>query len=97
MATIHASSPLRATGRFAELATRSHQQSNLHDIAAEIGESVSYVVQFRRFAGGRKIGGFIQLKGYNRVAQYQEQKVIFDLAEKRKRTPPESCEELPSE
>src|ERR1035438_2691248 len=38
MATIHASSPLQATGRFAELAKRSHQQSNLHDIAAEIGD-----------------------------------------------------------
>src|ERR1700675_2068451 len=103
MATIHASSPLQATGRFAELAKRSHQQSNLHDIAAEIGECVSYVVQCGRFAEGRKISGLIRLKGYNRATQYQEHEVIFDLAEKRKRPPiypqpfepPESSEELP--
>ena len=103
MATIHASSPLQATGRFAELAKRSHQQSNLHDVAAEIGECVSYVVQCGRFAEGRKISGIIRLKGYNRVAQFQEHEVIFDLPENRKRTPiypqllapPESSEELP--
>ena len=82
---------------------RSHQQSNLHDIAAEIGECVSYVVQCGRFAEGRKISGLIRLKGYNRVTQFQEHEVIFDLAQKCKHTPiypqlfapPESSEELP--
>jgi pilus assembly protein CpaF len=82
MATIHASSPLQATGRFAELAKRSHQQSNLHDIAAEIGDCVSYVVQCGRFAEGRKISGIIRLKGYNRVAQFQEHETIFNLGGK---------------
>src|ERR1039458_9101062 len=82
MATIHASSPLQATGRFAELAKRSHQQSNLHDIAAEIGDCVSYVVQCGRFADGRKMSGTIRLKGYNRVAQFQEHETIFNLGGK---------------
>ncbi len=82
MATIHASSPLQATGRFAELAKRSHQQSNLHDIAAEIGDCVSYVVQCGRFADGRKISGIIRLKGYNRVAQFHEHETIFNLGGK---------------
>jgi pilus assembly protein CpaF len=103
MATIHASSPLQAAGRFAELAKRSHQQSNLHDVAAEIGDCVSYVVQCGRFAEGRKISGLIRLKGYNRATQYQEHEVIFDLPDKRKHAPiypqlfapPESSEELP--
>jgi pilus assembly protein CpaF len=81
MATIHASTPLQATGRFAELAKRSHQQSNLHDIASEIGECVSYVVQCGRFHDGRKVSGIIKLKGYNRTTQYQEHDVIYELAE----------------
>jgi pilus assembly protein CpaF len=80
MATIHASTPLQATGRFAELAKRSHQQSNLHDIASEIGECVAYVVQCGRFPDGRKISGIIKLKGYNRTTQYQEHDVIYELA-----------------
>lgn len=80
MATIHASTPLQATGRFAELAKRSHQQSNLHDVAAEIGESVSYVIQCGRFPDGRKISGIIKLKGYNRTTHHQEHDVIYDLA-----------------
>jgi pilus assembly protein CpaF len=80
MATIHASTPLQATGRFAELAKRSHQQSNLHDIASEIGECVAYVVQCGRFSDGRKISGIIKLNGYNRTTQYQEHDVIYELA-----------------
>jgi pilus assembly protein CpaF len=80
MATIHASSPVQALGRFAELAKRSHQQSNLHDIASEIGECVQYVVQCKRFVEGRKISGIIKLKGYSRSTQTQEHDVIFDIA-----------------
>ena len=82
MATIHASSPLEATGRFAELAKRSHQQSNLHDVATEIGSCVDYVVQCGRFREGRKISGIIRLKGYNRATQYQEHETLFELADK---------------
>ncbi len=49
MATIHASSPLKALRRFSELAMRSHHQATREDIAAEIAESVDYVVQVQRF------------------------------------------------
>ena len=55
---------------------------NLHDIAAEIGDCVSYVVQCGRFAEGRKISGIFRLKGYNRVTQCQEHETIFNLGGK---------------
>ena len=48
MTTIHANSPISALNRFGELASRSHQQNTRDDLAAEIADSVHYVVQVRR-------------------------------------------------
>src|ERR1039457_5212739 len=45
MATIHASSAVKALRRFGELAMRSHQQTNRDDISAEIAETVQIVTQ----------------------------------------------------
>jgi pilus assembly protein CpaF len=67
MATIHASSAVKALRRFGELAMRSHQQANRDDIAAEIADSVQYVVQVQRYATGRKISEIIQVLGYDRA------------------------------
>jgi len=46
MATIHASSAVKALRRFGELAMRSHQQANRDDIAAEIAESGASYITF---------------------------------------------------
>ena len=86
MATIHASSPLQAAGRFAELAKRSHQQSNVHDIATEIGESVAYIVQCTRLGEYRKMSGIIRLMGYDRAAQTHNHEVIYGLHDKGSRS-----------
>jgi pilus assembly protein CpaF len=66
MATIHASTAVKALRRFGELAMRSHQQSNRDDIAAEIAESVQVVVQVSRFAEGRRVSEIIAVRGYDR-------------------------------
>jgi pilus assembly protein CpaF len=74
MATIHASTAVKALRRFGELAMRSHQQSNRDDIAAEIAESVQVVAQVSRYPEGRAISEIIAVEGYDRtlkVFQYQ--------------------------
>jgi pilus assembly protein CpaF len=80
MATIHASSAVKALRRFGELAMRSHQQSNRDDISAEIAETVQVVVQVGRYATGRKISEIIAVRGYDRVAKVFLYDTIFDLA-----------------
>ena len=66
MATIHASSAVKALRRFGELAMRSHQQANRDDIAAEIADSVQFVVQVQRYATGRKVSEVVEVLGYDR-------------------------------
>src|SRR5882762_4152563 len=63
MATIHASSAVKALRRFGELAMRAHQQSNRDDISAEIAETVQIVAQVGRFAEGRKVSEIIAVRG----------------------------------
>ena len=67
MATIHASSAVKALRRFGELAMRSHQQSNRDDISAEIAETVQIVAQVGRYADGRKVSEIIAVRGYDRT------------------------------
>jgi pilus assembly protein CpaF len=69
MATIHASSAVKALRRFGELAMRSHQQSNRDDISAEIAETVQIVAQVGRYAEGRKVSEIIAVRGYDRTAK----------------------------
>jgi pilus assembly protein CpaF len=69
MATIHASSAVKALRRFGELAMRSHQQSNRDDISAEIAETVQVVVQAGRYAEGRKVSEIIAVHGYDSAAK----------------------------
>jgi pilus assembly protein CpaF len=69
MATIHASSAVKALRRFGELAMRSHQQSNRDDISAEIAETVQIVAQVGRFAEGRKVSEIIAVRGYDRTTK----------------------------
>ncbi|MEO6804854.1 MAG: ATPase, T2SS/T4P/T4SS family [Edaphobacter sp.] len=78
MATIHASSPLKALRRFGELAMRSHHQANRDDIAAEIADSVDYVVQVQRFEEGRRLSEVIAVEGYDRNAKVYQYKVLFE-------------------
>jgi pilus assembly protein CpaF len=80
MATIHASSAVKALRRFGELAMRSHQQSNRDDISAEIAETVQIVAQVGRFAGGRKVSEIIAVRGYDRTAKQFMYDTVFDLA-----------------
>ena len=79
MATIHASTAVKALRRFGELAMRSHQQSNRDDIAAEIAESVQVVVQVSRFAEGRRVSEIIAVRGYDREHKMFLFDTIFDL------------------
>ena len=81
MATIHASSAVKALRRFGELAMRSHQQANRDDIAAEIADSVQYVVQVQRYANGRKISEIVEVLGYDRTAKVFEFETRFNRAE----------------
>jgi pilus assembly protein CpaF len=83
MATIHASSAVKALRRFGELAMRSHQQSNRDDISAEIAETVQIVAQVGRFASGRKVSEIIAVRGYDRAAKQFMYDTIFDLARER--------------
>ena len=79
MATIHASSALRALHRFGELAMRAYQQSNRDDIATEIGDSVQIVIQVQRFAQGRRVTEVIELRGYDRNEKMFRFDSIFDI------------------
>jgi pilus assembly protein CpaF len=83
MATIHASSAVKALRRFGELAMRSHQQSNRDDISAEIAETVQIVAQVGRFASGRKVSEIIAVHGYDRTTKQFMYDTIFDLAGER--------------
>ena len=83
MATIHASSAVKALRRFGELAMRSHQQSNRDDISAEIAETVQIVAQVGRFADGRKVSEIIAVRGYDRATKQFMYDTIFDLAGER--------------
>ena len=79
MATIHASSAVKALRRFGELAMRSHQQSNRDDISAEIAETVQIVVQVGRFATGRKVSEIIAVRGYDRAAKVFLYDTVYEL------------------
>jgi len=81
MATIHASSAVKALRRFGELAMRSHQQANRDDIAAEIADSVQYVVQVQRYATGRKVSEVVEVLGYDRTAKVFEFTTKFNRSE----------------
>ena len=79
MATIHANSPLKALRRFGELAMRAHQQATRDDLAAEIGDSVDYVVQVKRYADGRKVGEIAHIKGYDRELKVYDCDTVYSL------------------
>ena len=81
MATIHASSALRALGRFGELAMRSHQQATRDDIATEIADSVQVVVQVQRSAAGRQVNEIVSVEGYSRERKAFDLRTIYDRRE----------------
>ena len=60
---------------------RSHQQANRDDIAAEIADSVQYVVQVQRYATGRKISEIVQVLGYDRILKTFEFQTKFNRAD----------------
>jgi pilus assembly protein CpaF len=78
MATIHASTAVRALRKFGQLAMRAHQQANRDDIASEISESVQLVIQLQRYPDGRKVTEIIELDGYDRDRKVFEYRTIFD-------------------
>jgi pilus assembly protein CpaF len=80
MATIHANSPIKALRRFGELGMRAHQQATRDDLAAEIGDSVDYVVQVKRYADGRKVSEIAHVKGYNRELKVHDCDTVFSLS-----------------
>src|ERR1700722_14998991 len=81
MATIHASTAVRALRKFGQLAMRSHQQANRDDIASEIGESVQLVIQLQRYPDGRKVTEMIELDGYDRDRKIFCYRTIFDRSQ----------------
>ena len=80
MATIHASSAVKALRRFGELAMRAHQQAMRDDVAAEIAESVQMVVQVQRFVTGRRVSEIIAVRGYDRLLKTFEFDSVYDVA-----------------
>jgi pilus assembly protein CpaF len=82
MATIHASSAVKALRRLGELAMRSHQRATRDDMAAEIAESVQLVVQVQRFATGRRISEIIAVRGYDRLLKTFEIDSVYDVVHK---------------
>jgi pilus assembly protein CpaF len=79
MATIHANSPVKALRRFGDLAMRSHQQSQRDDLAAEIADSVDYVIQIKRFPTGRKVSDVVQVTRFSREHKVYEWETIYSL------------------
>jgi pilus assembly protein CpaF len=77
LATIHANSPVKALRRFCELAMRAHQQSTRDDIAAEIADSVDYVVQVKRTPTGRRVTEIANITGYSREHKMFETDTVF--------------------
>jgi Flp pilus assembly CpaF family ATPase len=67
---------------------RSHQQANRDDIAAEIAESVQYVVQVQRYTNGRKISEVVEVLGYDRQAK------VFEFASKFNRADTDNSAQL---
>jgi pilus assembly protein CpaF len=86
MATIHASSALKALRRFCELAMRTHQQATRDDIASEIADSVQLVIQVQRFAEGRRIAEIVAVRGYDRAAKVFLSDAIYDIGQTTGRT-----------
>ena len=78
MATIHASTAVRALRKFGQLAMRSHQQTKSDDIASEIGESVQLVIQLQRYPDGRRVTEVIEVDGYDRDRKVFGYRTIFD-------------------
>jgi len=77
LATIHANSPVKALQRFCELAMRSHPQSLRDDIAAEIADSVDYVIQVQRTAAGRCVTEIAHVQGFSREAKCFALETVF--------------------
>ena len=69
LTTIHANSAAKALSRFANLVMRSHAQSAISDVEAEIGEAVDFVIHVERQPGRRIIREVLGLHGYDRASQ----------------------------
>ncbi|HEY6847559.1 MAG TPA: ATPase, T2SS/T4P/T4SS family [Terracidiphilus sp.] len=69
LATIHANSAAKALSRFANLVMRSHAQSAISDVEAEIGEAVDFVIHIERQPGRRIIREVLRLQCYDRASQ----------------------------
>src|SRR6185437_15617646 len=77
LATIHANSAAKALRRFANLVLRSHPQTLLTDVEAEIGEAVDYVVHLERHRGRRAVREVLHITDYNRTAQQFVTDVVY--------------------
>ena len=77
LATIHANSAAKALRRFANLAMRSHQQTTIEDIEAEIGEAVHLVIHIERQLGRRTVREVIAVEGYDRHSQSFQSEPVF--------------------
>lgn len=78
LATIHANSAARALRRFANLVLRSHPQTLLADVEAEIGGAVDYVIHLERQRGRRIVREVLQVADYNRNLQQFETDLVYD-------------------
>ena len=56
---------------------RSHQQSLRDDIAAEIADSVDYVIQAKRTQTGRRITDIAHVQGFSREAKCFVLETVF--------------------
>jgi len=78
LATIHANSAAKALRRFANLVLRSHPQTLLADVEAEIGEAVDYVVHLERQRGRRVVREVICISDYNRTTQQFVTEIVYE-------------------
>lgn len=97
MATIHATTAIRALRKFGEFAMRAHQQATRDDVATEIAESVQLVVQLRRFAEGRKVGEIIALNGYDRDRKVFEYSTIYERSHELSAVPEPTLFQIPGD
>lgn len=78
LATIHANSAVKALRRFANLVLRSHPQTLLADVEAEIGEAVDYVIHLERQRAHRVVREVLHVIDYDREALRFETETVYD-------------------
>jgi pilus assembly protein CpaF len=79
LATIHANSAEKALRRFANLVMRSHAQSAITDVEAEIAEAVDLVVHVERHPECRRIREVLRIEDYDHRLQSFQTSPLYQV------------------